>query len=70
MNEINYSTQILSKKNNVHAVNETTKFFTSGGLEAAVAYGCNPSVNTSFAAAKNRVRFPPMVNLFLLFFIF
>ena len=54
-----------------HAVNETTKFFDSSQLEAAVACGCNPSVNTIFAAAKTQVRFPPMVNLFLLlFFIF
>ena len=55
--EINYSTQISSKK---HAVNEPTEFFdTSRRLEAAVAYGCNPSVNTIFAAAKTRV-FPEL----------
>ena len=65
--EINYSTQISSKK---HAVNKTTKFFASRRLEAAVAYGCNPPVNTIFAAAKTRVRFPPMVNFFLLFLFF
>ena len=63
--EINYSTQITSKK---HAVNQTTKFFASRRLEAAVAYGCNQSVNTIFAAPKTRVRFPPMVNFSCCFF--
>ena len=63
--EINYSAQISSEKK--HAVNETTKIFASRRLEAAVDYGCNPLVNTIIAAAKTRVRFPPMVNFFLLF---
>ena len=62
--EINYSTQISSKK---HAVNKTTKFFASRRLEAAVPYRCNPSINTIFAAAKTLVRFPPMVNFLFLF---
>ena len=46
--EINYSTQISSKK---HAANKT-KFFASRRLEADVAYECNPSVNTIFAGAR------------------
>ena len=35
-------------------MNETAKFFASGRLETAVAYRCNPSVNTMVAAAKTR----------------
>ena len=50
-----------------HAVNETTKIFAIRRFEAAVDYGCNPSVNTIIAAAKTRVRFPPMVDFILLF---
>ena len=43
--EINYSTQMSSKK---HAVNKTTiKFFANHLLKAAVAYGCNPSIKIS-----------------------
>ena len=53
-----------------HAVDETTKLFASRRLEAVVAYGCNPPVNTVFAAAKTRVRFLPMVSFFLLFLFF
>ena len=49
--EINYSTQISSK---MHAVNKTTtKVFASRQLEAAVAYGCNPSVNINLWGRKD-----------------
>ena len=54
--EINYSTQISSKK--ITCSEWNNKIFASGRLEAAVTYGCNPSVNTIFAAAKTRGSVP------------
>ena len=63
-NEINYSTQISSKK---HTVNKTTtKFFATRRLEAAVAYGCNnPFVNISLWGRKDPGSVPSRGELFL-----
>ena len=61
--EINYSTQISSKK---HAANKTTtKFFTSCQLKAAVAYECNPLEDISHCDCKDLGLVPSRGELFL-----
>ena len=61
--DINYSTQISSKK---HAVNKTIiKFFARHRLEAAVAYGCNPPVNINLRVHKDPGSVPSKGELFL-----
>ena len=66
--EINYFTQISSKK---HTVNKTTtKFLASRRLEAAVAYGRNPSVNINLWGCKDPGSVPSRGELFLAVSIF
>ena len=58
---------ILHKFQIKQAVNKTTtKFFASRRLEAAVAYGCNPSVNINLWIRKDPGSVPLGVN-FLVF---